>query len=223
MIEPISRSKLSDKVYEQLISLIFSGEWSAGDKLPSENKLSEMFNVSRAPIREALFKLQAMGIVSTEQGKGTYIVHANAASLLELIAPYFLQDTKQISDIMEYRRMIEPDCAYKLAKNHTPSVLKRLKKYIIPLDKLPEMDDRFSAYDTGFHSQLVIASGNQFLISINSLVLNSLETYHKYTSISHDNRVCAQEHIDIFRAIEEGRAIDAADLMRAHIDACQMD
>ena len=218
MIEPIKKSKLSDKVYDQLISLIFSGEWEPGDKLPSENELSQLFNVSRIPIREALFRLQTMGIISTEQGKGTYVVHTKAENLITTIAPYFSRDEKQIADIMEYRRMVEPECAYKLAKSHSDAALQRLEKLLLRPEDFPAMNDQFPKYDTEFHSQLIISCSNQFLISINSLVQNALSSYHKVTSISHDSLTCAMEHIEIFQAIKNGQAKDAADLMRKHIN-----
>ena len=67
-IVPISRRNISRQVYDQMLDNILNGVWPPGTKLPSENELTQMFGVSRVPIREALKKLSTMGITQTRQG-----------------------------------------------------------------------------------------------------------------------------------------------------------
>lgn len=68
-IVPIDRRNISRQVYDQMLDNILNGVWPPGTKLPSENELTQMFGVSRVPIREALKKLSAMGIKQTGKGK----------------------------------------------------------------------------------------------------------------------------------------------------------
>ncbi len=54
---------------------IADGEWSEGDKLPSEHALCTHFSVSRTTVREALSHLETAGIVRRRQGKGAFVAH----------------------------------------------------------------------------------------------------------------------------------------------------
>ena len=62
-----------DYVVEQLKESIISGEFKSGDQLPPEGALCEKFGVSRITVREALKKLNMMGLVEIKQGKGTFV------------------------------------------------------------------------------------------------------------------------------------------------------
>ena len=60
---PIRSDRLSDKVAEQLLEKIHSGELAPGSRLPSETELADQFEISRGVIREALTILQAQGYI----------------------------------------------------------------------------------------------------------------------------------------------------------------
>lgn len=67
----VTRAKnLSSQIEEQLIIAINKGLYSSGELLPSENELTEIFDVSRGVVREALLMLSAKGIVEIKKGKG---------------------------------------------------------------------------------------------------------------------------------------------------------
>ncbi|NMA80777.1 MAG: winged helix-turn-helix transcriptional regulator, partial [Jeotgalicoccus halophilus] len=71
-MEPIKKEKLSDLIFDSLVSQIKNGDYKINDKLPSENELAKFYKVSRVPIREALSKLISIGYVESNQGKGTF-------------------------------------------------------------------------------------------------------------------------------------------------------
>lgn len=60
-------------VYDSIFNKIKSGEFKPGEKLPSENILSEMFNISRGTLRQALLLLQEDGMIYNWQGKGNFV------------------------------------------------------------------------------------------------------------------------------------------------------
>ncbi len=74
----IKPKKLSSQIAEQIRSAILAGEYTPGDKLPSERELAEMFSVSRPSVREALYILASAGLTASHQGEGTVVL-----SLLE--------------------------------------------------------------------------------------------------------------------------------------------
>src|SRR3954452_16566377 len=62
-----------EDILDELRASILGGELDAGQKLPSENQLSERFNTTRPTVRRALALLKAQGLVSTEQGRGVFV------------------------------------------------------------------------------------------------------------------------------------------------------
>ena len=81
LLERGHRARLADQVYGQIFEQIVSGGLNVGDKLPSENEISERFGVSRPVVREALLRLRADGLITAHQGLGTFVSHQPAPRL----------------------------------------------------------------------------------------------------------------------------------------------
>ena len=73
VLERGHRVRLADQLYGQIFEQIVSGGLNVGDKLPSENEISERFGVSRPVVREALLRLRADGLITAHQGLGTFV------------------------------------------------------------------------------------------------------------------------------------------------------
>ena len=71
---PIKTKKVPDQIAEQIRSSILAGEFSPGQKLPTERKLADMFGVSRPSVREAINMLVSAGLVMSCQGSGTIVL-----------------------------------------------------------------------------------------------------------------------------------------------------
>src|SRR5690606_14457674 len=68
------RPKLSERVVAAIRQQIVSGAFPAGQKLPTESKLTDRFGVSRTVIREAMASLAADGLVEPRQGAGVFVL-----------------------------------------------------------------------------------------------------------------------------------------------------
>lgn len=64
---------LIQQVYESLLADLLSGKYLPGDQIPTEEKLQEIYGVSRATIREAVGQLVAAGLLRRRQGRGTFV------------------------------------------------------------------------------------------------------------------------------------------------------
>ena len=60
-------------VVEQILDSLKTGEFSPGEKLPSQMNLADMFEVGRSSVREAIKALDAMGYLEVIQGRGTFL------------------------------------------------------------------------------------------------------------------------------------------------------
>lgn len=70
----IKNTHLYYQVYTMIKEKIISGYYKEGDKLPSERKLCEEYDVSRITIREALEKLEADNMIQREHGRGSFVL-----------------------------------------------------------------------------------------------------------------------------------------------------
>lgn len=78
------RILLHEKIYQNIKEKINKGEWSEGDMLPTEIELEDLYKVSKAPIRQALRRLQEEGIIVRKAGKGTFVSGRREWPFLEL-------------------------------------------------------------------------------------------------------------------------------------------
>ena len=69
-----NKERLYIKISKSIALLINNGEFPVGSRLPTERELSEIFNVSRPTIREAIIALEVKEIVSIKAGSGVYVV-----------------------------------------------------------------------------------------------------------------------------------------------------
>ena len=72
-----ARKPKHQEVFESLRTAIRSGEYSPGDRLPTEAQLVQYFSVSRTTVNRALRDLQRAGVLMRRRGSGTYVPKAN--------------------------------------------------------------------------------------------------------------------------------------------------
>lgn len=73
-LRAVKNRSLSDQVFEQLGREIMGGRYPAGSNLPPERALAEIFNVNRHVVREALKRLEQIGVIKISQGGGTRVL-----------------------------------------------------------------------------------------------------------------------------------------------------
>ncbi|GGI71434.1 FadR/GntR family transcriptional regulator [Shewanella gelidii] len=127
--KPIKQVKASDRVLQQLKSAIFNGQFSAGDKLPSERELIENFQVSRTVVREAIKVLEASGLIEIKQGAmgGAFVKLMNFEHLSSATKDLFFMNQMTFREICEARLEIEPLVARLAAENCSAEDAERLR------------------------------------------------------------------------------------------------
>jgi GntR family transcriptional repressor for pyruvate dehydrogenase complex len=163
-------SSISDRIVEQLLEMIRKNELKSGDRLLSEREMMNNFGVSRLACREALAKLQGMGVLKARHGKGVFLTDIRSMSVnpevLQLLQVY--GDISN-ADVLQARLIIEPPSASYAAKNAGPGEKKQIKEItnkveqslegLGPLEKAK----RFAEEDVNFHQAVAAASGNPVL------------------------------------------------------------
>src|SRR5690625_6520919 len=103
-IQTTERMSLKQQVIQAVKQYIVDEEVKAGDKLPTERKLAEMFGVSRSVIREAMSYLENTGVIRVRQGQGAFLNESNIDKLLDNF--FFLRSEEHTSELQSRGHLV---------------------------------------------------------------------------------------------------------------------
>jgi len=212
------RQSLAERLVADLLQLIQEGVVRPGAKLPAESELMQRFGVSRTVVREAISRLQASGIVRTQQGKGSFVLATPRESPFDLITPVG-EGLAAALELLEFRTAIEVEAAGLAALRHSPDQLKQIAASLARLlDSAHNPGDSVDA-DFEFHLRIAWATGNgnfpHLLQSLGHAMLAVPPQRLSHQPATFD--VVYTEHAEIHAAIERGDQLSARAAMRRHL------
>ncbi|WP_158890079.1 GntR family transcriptional regulator [Amycolatopsis anabasis] len=198
MIEPIARAEpLREAVYGRIVGLFWSGRYPPGTAL-TEAALARELGVSRTPVREALLRLQAEGVLDATLARGF------------TVRPLRVREAEELYPILAALESLAVRTAT------VPGDLGELERLLTELESCPDPVRRWQL-DSAWHAGLVAASGNEQLIALVSRVRTSLSryelTYMRETPVRAD---ADRQHRAILAAFAAGDLPAAADLLTTH-------
>lgn len=217
MLSPIKNIRIYEKVMEEIKNLVRKGNLKRGDKLPSERDLSEKFQVSRTSVREALRVLEMFGFIESKHGEGNFINNNLENSFLEPLSIIFLLLGSKPEEVLELRKIIEPEIVALAAKNITEEQLKELRKIVDQLKNTEDIEISISL-DKKFHFKLSQASGNllvsTIMFSVSSLIEKCIENSKLHTF---NKTIINTHHDEILRALENHDSTAAVVAVKKHL------
>lgn len=226
MIEPPTLKKINsrdikDEITAQLVRLITSLD--PGTRLPPERELSEMLNVSRSSVREAVRSLEFVGAIRVKQGDGIYVADAANGDLERLIGLGIVLQRSNVQEIIETRQMLEVDVAELAAKRYTARNRTALENVMADLKEGINDADKVVGFDLEFHVALAQATHNSVLIhfvnGMRAIIRSWIE--NKITHAGDRGEVIAEivtEHEAILRAVFDRDSSAAAQQMHDHME-----
>ncbi len=164
--------RLHGTIARDLGVLIVSGKYKPGEILNGEIAASDRLHVSRGAYREAVRILAAKGLVESKPKVGTRISPPERWHLLD---PDVLQwifefepDETLLNNLFELRRVVEPHAAALAAKRRSEQDIKDMAEALEDMAKHTLATDAGQIADQNFHSALLRASGNAFMVSLTS-------------------------------------------------------
>lgn len=127
MFEPIHNKNNYQYIVDQIKQLILDGELIVGDRLPSERDLSEMYQVSRASVREALKALETIGLLESRHGGGNYIVNHLKEQLTDNLSLVFVLDHCKLKDLTSLRYALELEIMRNIIRKNNPETKNNYK------------------------------------------------------------------------------------------------
>jgi GntR family transcriptional repressor for pyruvate dehydrogenase complex len=158
---------LSQKIERKIEEAIRQKRLLPGTRLPSEKELCAQFAVSRTALREALRRLSARGLVDIQKGSGVYVTELKIEDAINSLHLFY--DLRFNSDlilqIIEVRRLFEPEIARLAARNRTDEDIKQLQKNQKELEKCnPDNTQLEVDLINRFHMNLAKATNNPIVI-----------------------------------------------------------
>jgi DNA-binding FadR family transcriptional regulator len=211
-IAKVARRSAADDVRDQLVALIDNGQLKVDERLPSELELARNFGVSRPVVREALVSLQALGLITSQSGRGSFVAstRVRAPLLLGRFSPRHLN---------EVRGYLEIPAARLAAERRSDEQLGRLAGLLARMEDCDDAEER-NKYDAEFHICIAEASGNPILVKLVEDLRKVLEEHGRAAAAAPNRRPrAAAEHRKIYDAIVRGEGENAATAMANHLDA----
>jgi len=216
--EVIRRNKVYEEVAKQIERLILK-KLKPGDKLPSERELAEMLQVSRSSIRDAIRGLELMGLVEPRQGAGTIVRELSAESVVNPFANSLKHQRDQVSELLDFRKMLEPPLAARAATHATDDEIAEMQEILQRQETKMALGEAAIAEDTEFHYSIALASGNTVVLKVLDVVMDLLrDTRERSLQVEGRAQRSLAGHRRILAAIKRRDAESAKAAMRRHVE-----
>lgn len=204
----MKRSALSDRVYDHLKTRIIDLDLEPGARLHAETLAAEL-DVSPTPVREALNRLAAEGIVTAAPYRGFRV------------SP--LLSRGELVQLLQTRQVIEGAAVRQAATSRTEGGLRELVALVTRMDELSASEPldvkAFNAADAAFHRLTVSSSGNRFFLQAFDALHTHVQIARHYQGRSVvEARIANAEHRELLTALSAQDAESAGEQARRHID-----
>lgn len=211
-IHRIRDERLSEKVIQQLLQLIRSGEIAIGGKLPPESALALQLGVSRGILREALTVMETRGFLKRTPREGTTVIRNQEGNLTENLSNQLKKAT--IFNLLDFREGVECKVVEKVIDKASDEDIEALA------DLIEKQGLELSSRDYYFHYRLAVLSGNPLFISFIDTYYDLIKEIRDLSLQVQDRSQSVQrEHLRIVSALRKRDKAAARRATRGHLDA----
>src|SRR3954447_11072640 len=164
---------VAGRVFSRLVEDVLSGRYEPGEKLPTQRALAAELDVNMASVREAVKRLEQLGLVEVRHGDAMRVTDWRTSGGLDVIAHVLFAagglDREMLAQLMEARRLMLAESARLAAQRRDDDQARRL---IAIADRIAEAPDAAAAQalDFAFFAELVEAAGNVVLVLVMNLI-----------------------------------------------------
>jgi DNA-binding FadR family transcriptional regulator len=202
----------------QILENLRSGKWIAGQKLPTERKLSESFKIARSTVRRVIAQLKAKGLLRQNVGSGTYV-----ADDIEATIGAERRATANVSpaDLMDARMVLEPSLIELIVRNATAADFAEMNRCCDEAEAADSLE-LFEYWDGALHRQIAAAAHNNFVLdvfdSMNRVRAAGEWGAMKRKSVTPERRAAYQvEHRAIVDALKDRDVDQAREAIIGHL------
>ncbi|MDB5947177.1 MAG: transcriptional regulator, GntR family [Ramlibacter sp.] len=209
-------SVLRDAIYENLRT----GQWRAGDRLPTERQLSEQYQLSRTAVRRVLAVFKEQKLIRQTVGSGTF-ANASAALVSEPASDRLTVTATSPGELMTARLVLEPAIVELVVYNATFTDFAKMDQCCERAERAASLDE-FEHWDAMFHEAIAEAAHNSFILNVFRLI-NAVRDQSEWgllkkRSVTAERRIDYQaEHRALGAALRQRDQALARELTLAHL------
>jgi len=218
-IQSIEPRRLYRQIAEQIRTLIGSGEYPLGTRLPPERDLARQLGVSRPSVREALIALEVEGLVEVRIGSGIYVQGLGRSEAVGHEGHPAAGPFEQL----RARWVIEGECAALAAKSRKKAQIAAIEEALEQMQQALDSDKQPVSADRLFHLRIAEATGNGALVQVVRMLWED-RSGPLYRRLDHHYAApklwvaAMNEHRAVVKAIAEHDAGAAREAMQRHVD-----
>jgi GntR family transcriptional repressor for pyruvate dehydrogenase complex len=219
---PLDTLTARDRVVEHVRQLIERGAMKPGDRLPSERDLAGELGVSRPSVRSGLEALEAMGVVVSRRGAGTFIAEGPPDLGIEPLSLLASLHGFTPNEMFEARLVLEVGVAGLAAGHASAEHLAAMAEEVTEMFASLEDPAAYLVHDVRFHRAIAAGCGNRVLAALMEMVSAQFYELRRETiAQARDLRESAEMHRRVYRAIRSRNAEAARIEMTEHLRAAQ--
>ena len=219
--------------------MITTGEWTIGEKIPSVNDLAEMFGVNRLTVRIVIQRLNALGVLCTKTGEGSFVQRFDFEALITDLSDFYYSPSV-LQKVTDFRQAIERECIERVIRQDSVD-LSELKRYCrlfenevnryyeLSDDQDKEQSLKLSVqYSLAMQSELVRLADNELFLwsfSLAKALVSKHAMHHAFSRINEvgENRKnrWIQSHWDLFYSIKNKNETQAIEVLNQIIGSLE--
>ncbi len=219
---PNPKHNLTYQLTHDLGNAIVMGKYKIGDGLPTEAELCAEYDVSRSATREAVKMLSAKGLIVSRPKKGIRVLPESNWNMFDTdVLTWILSSNPSLSllkSFTEVRAAIEPQAAALASVNATFEDIEEIEKALTRMEQAEKgLDDPLDS-DIAFHTAILKASGNCFIMQLSDFISTALRVSIRYTNKTKGEDGDIQKHADILNTIKSRNPEKARNALKTILD-----
>lgn len=213
------RRTLSSDLARAVVLLVNDQGLRPGDSLESAKSLAARFDVAVPTMREALRRLEGLGVLELRHGSGIYVgTNSGRRVLANPLSPK--PDQGQLLEILDARLQIEPQMAHRAAEVREPVGLQWMEETLqLARQQVADEEDALWLTNLDFHRAVAATAGNTVLAEVlDSILLVHGEAQREILRLHGDAATDYAEHTQLADAVRAGRPETARQVAFDHLE-----
>lgn len=216
------RTSAPEWVRNEILSWIERGDYKPADPLPSERELQVQFGVSRVVVREALVRLQAVGLITIEHGRGCRVSATMPELVREPFRVWLSVNRTEVINLLKLRRALDGLAAEEAATSATTGGIDKIDAAATAFATAVRAGDdpaRLSSLDKQFHVSIATASGLTIVTNLlGDLDHHSANIHRTSMAMGGRPRVSVRDHATIVAALRNHQPRRARSAAEHHVE-----
>lgn len=218
----VKTERTSERIVQQIKGSILDGTMKPGDRLPPERELVGYFQVSRVSIREAVNRLEALGLLMIKPGSGSFVAEINSKAISKSLSFILRIQKTSINAITEARLILEPSIARLACERMTKEDFLKLEQNVQETSDIVKSSSLTPDENIEFHSLIVVSTHNPVITLTMNPILDvlkemDLEMRDNLQKRAEISRNAVYYHKKILKALQGKESQNVYELMMEHI------